>query len=106
MRERIRALNDAFRTTFRGGRVCMSAGIASLPDDVRAEIIDKVRTFIAFTEDNDPREEHDFGIVEVAGHRVFWKIDYYDAACEYGSEDPADASQTTRVLTIFFANEY
>lgn len=84
----------------------MSAGIASLPDDVRAEIIDKVRTFIAFTEDNDPREEHDFGIVEVAGHRVFWKIDYYDAACEYGSEDPADASQTTRVLTIFFANEY
>lgn len=100
MRERIRELNDAFRTTFCGGRVIMSAGVASLPGDIRAEILDKVRTFTAFTEDNDPHGEHDFGVVHIAGHRVFWKIDYYDAACEYGSEDPANAAVTTRVLTI------
>ena len=106
MHERIRALNDAFRTTFRGGRVMMSAGIASLPGDIRAMILDKVRTFTAFNKDNDPHGEHDFGIVEASGRRVFWKIDYYDAACVYGSEDPADPSQTTRVLTIFFAHEY
>lgn len=106
MRERIRELNDAFRTTFRGGRVMMSAGIASLPDDLRAEILAKVRTFTDFSEDNDPSGQHDFGVVDIAGHRVFWKIDYYDAACVYGSEDPADSSQTTRVLTIFFAHEY
>jgi hypothetical protein len=106
MRERIRDLNDAFRTTFRGGRVCMSGGVASLPDDIRAEILGKVRAFTEFNEDNDPHGEHDFGVVDIAGHRVFWKIDYYDATCEYGSEDPADPSQTTRVLTIFFAHEY
>ncbi len=106
MRDRVRALNDAFRTTFRGGRVCMSSGVASLPRDSRDEILDKVRTFNAFTEDNDPSGVHDFGVIEASGNRVFWKIDYYDAACEYGSEDPADPSKTTRVLTIFFAHEY
>ncbi|WP_042467047.1 DUF3768 domain-containing protein, partial [Sphingomonas sp. FUKUSWIS1] len=31
---------------------------------------------------------------------VYFKIDYYDAAFQYGSEDPADASITQRVLTI------
>jgi hypothetical protein len=106
MRERIRDLNDAFRTTFRGGRVCMSGGVASLPDDIRAEILGKVRAFTEFNEDNDPHGERDFGVVDIAGHRVFWKIDYYDAECLYGSEDPADPSKTTRVLTIFFADEY
>lgn len=106
MCERVRELNDAFRTTFRGGRVCMSGGVASLPDDIRAEILGKVRTFDDFNEDNNPHGEHDFGVVDIAGHRVFWKIDYYDAAMLYGSEDPANPDVTTRVLTIFFADEY
>lgn len=106
MRPKVRELNDAFRTTFRGGRVCMTSGIASLPDDIRAEIFGKVRAFSEFTEDNDPHGEHDFGVVNIAGHKVFWKIDYYDAAMLYGSEDPSDPSRTTRVLTIMFSDEY
>jgi len=37
---------------------------------------------------------------------MFWKIDYYDRSLEYGSNDPADPSQTVRVLTIMLASEY
>lgn len=40
------------------------------------------------------------------GERIFWKSDYYDSACEYGSANPAVPAQTTRVLTIMLADEY
>ena len=62
--------------------------------------------FDAFTEDNDPHGEHDFGAFDHAGHRIFWKIDYYDQSLEFGSENPADPAKTTRVLTIMLADEY
>jgi hypothetical protein len=101
--EKIRALNDAFRRTLSGGQVMMTAGIAALPDAARAKVLNEVRTFDAFTADNDPHCEHDFGSFKVDGRKIFWKIDAYDAAMEFGSEDPADTSKTTRVLTIMFA---
>jgi hypothetical protein len=104
--EKIRALNDAFRTTMTGGRVVMTAGVDALPNDVKAMVIRKVATFSDFTPDNDPHGEHDFGNFEVAGQKFFWKIDYYDAAMEFGSDDPADPTVTTRVLTIMLASEY
>ena len=34
-RAKIRALNDAFRTTFRGGRVMMTTGVNTLADAAR-----------------------------------------------------------------------
>jgi hypothetical protein len=104
--EKIRTLNDAFRRSFAGGKVMMTAGIAALPDAAQATVLDEVRTFDAFTADNDPHGEHDFGTFEVDGRKIFWKIDYYDAAMEFGSEDPADPSKTSRVLTIMLASEY
>ena len=64
------------------------------------------RQFSAFTPRNDPHGEHDFGNFEIAGQKFFWKIDYYDERMEFGSENPNDPGQTTRVLTIMLASEY
>ena len=36
---RIRVLNDNFRSTFIGGQVVMSAGVADLPLGVRAQVV-------------------------------------------------------------------
>jgi hypothetical protein len=103
----IRELNDAFRKDFpANGRRYITDGIFALDADDRAAILEKVRTFDTFTEDNDPHGEHDFGRIDHEGERIFWKIDYYDKACKYASEDPADPAQTTRVLTIMLAEEY
>ena len=104
--EKIRALNDAFRTTMTGGKVFLTAGVDALPSDVKAMVSRRVGIFSDFTPDNDPHGEHDFGNFEIAGRKFFWKIDYYDATMEFGSEDPADPEKTTRVLTIMLASEY
>jgi hypothetical protein len=58
--EKIRALNDAFRTTFTGGKVLLTAGVNALPPNVKAVVIRYVATFSDFNEDNDPHGEHDF----------------------------------------------
>ena len=104
--ERIRTLNDNFRSTFIGGQVVMTAGVNELPMDVKAKALLMVKSFKDFTADNDPYGEHDFGFFEVAGDKFYWKIDYYDPDCRYGSEDPADPEKTARVLTIMLAAEY
>ena len=103
---KIRELNDAFRTTMTGGQVFVTASVDALPSDVKAAVIRKVATFSDFTADNDPHGEHDFGSFTLTGRKFFWKIDYYDAAMQFGSEDPADPNKTMRVLTIMLAEEY
>jgi len=84
----------------------MTASVDQLPDCVKAEALTKAATFDGFTEDNDPHGEHDFGSFELVGRKFFWKIDYYDKECRCGSEDPADAAKTTRVLTLMLAEDY
>lgn len=104
--ERIRALNDEFRTTFRGGRVMLTAGVAELPDCVKAEALTQVANFKDFGEDIDPHGEHDFGSFDLVARKFFWKIDYYATDLLGGSPDPTDSAQTVRVLTIMLAAEY
>ena len=104
--ERIRELNDAFRHTFVGGAVMITSGVEAMPPDQRRSLLQKVRGFDAFSEDNDPHAEHDFGAVDEGVERYFWKIDYYDRNTEHGSPDPTDPAVTTRVLTIMRADEY
>lgn len=102
----IAALNDRLRKTGFGGQLFISAGINGLPFADQQAIMHRVRDFEAFTEDNDPHGEHDFGAFSYEGRKVFWKIDYYDADLTYGSEDPSDPAKTTRVLTVMLAEEY
>lgn len=71
------------------------------------QVLQAVTSFDGFTEENDPYQEHDFGAVEIAEDKFFWKIDYYSKANPgYGSENPADPTVTDRVLTIMRASEY
>jgi Protein of unknown function (DUF3768) len=102
---RIRDLNDKLRTTQRGGMVLITDGLAALGQEAGA-ILDAVTGFTNFNPDNDPWGEHDCASLEVNGHRVIWKIDYYDRSRRIHSPDPADPKVTVRVLTVMLASEY
>ena len=103
---RIRALNDELRQNFAEGIAVMTPGIAALGGEAVARIVKTVAVFDDFCHANDPHEEHDFGVFEADGHRVFFKIDYYDETLTFHSPDPADPAVTKRVITIMLAEEY
>lgn len=104
--DRIRALNDLLRRTLSGGTLVLTAGIIALDRECQQAIVDAVAAFDRFEADNDLYGEHDFGAVEAAGERIFFKIDDYDRSLTRASSDPADASATARVITIMLAGEY
>lgn len=103
---RIRQLNDLLRVDRIGGKLCITHGICSLGTGVAPAIIEAVTRFADFSPDNDPYGEHDFAALTVLGHRINWKIDYYNNSMTAASPDPANPSVTTRVLTIMLASEY
>lgn len=69
---------------------------------VQAQLLAAFRA-CSFAEDS---PERDFASIEFRGHKVWLKIDAYDRNLEFGSEDPADASVTTRVVTILLPSDY
>ena len=97
---KVAKLNDAFRRS--GFGVTITPGVQALEDVVG--LIDEIRKLDTFTEDNDPYGEHDFGSVIWYGEKVFWKLDYYDQALQYG-EDPL-SPKCRRVMTVMLASEY
>jgi hypothetical protein len=104
---RVRELNDLFRTAGQGrGSLMLTSGIQAEGEDFLKATVSAVQSFSDFSEDNDPWGEHDFGVVDVSGEKVFFKFDYYDPTCSQGSENPANEAQTHRVLTIMLASEY
>jgi Protein of unknown function (DUF3768) len=103
---RIAALNDELRQNFAEGLAVMTPGIAALGAEAVARIVKTIAVFDDFCHANDPYEEHDFGVFDADGQRVFFKIDYYDETLSYHSPDPADPSVTKRVITIMLAEEY
>ena len=84
----------------------MTDGICALPYADQISILQKVREHVAFPEGDDPYGEYDFGAFDHASESIFWKIDYYDPAMEFASEDPADEAKTVRALTVLLASEY
>lgn len=104
---KIAALNDLCRKAMGvAGRLVQTQGICALSQADQSAIREQVEMFTAFTPDNDPYGERDFGAFDHNGQRIFWKIDYYDMTLTNGSEDPTDPKQTVRVLTIMLASEY
>lgn len=115
--EDIAALNDELRhglVVKSSGEVFLTSGMVALCGSLtshtgwqrQAELLRIVRDFDAFSEDNDPHSERDFGSFNFGEVKCFWKIDYYDLNREFGSENPADPAVTCRVLTIMRADEY
>ena len=102
----IATLNDKFRRSFINGEVLLSAGIAAMSSEDKANIVSLVQNFDNFTPDNDPYGEHDFFSIDYKGNKIFAKIDYYDLNYEFMSENPANPDITNRVLTILLSCEY
>ena len=104
--ERIAMQNDDFRHTFEGGTVVTTTGLRAQGDVFVVRALRSVKTFGNFNAGDDPYSEHDFGAFALDGHKLFWKIDYYDPTMEYGSDDPADPAVTRRLLTVMMAQEW
>lgn len=102
----IRLLNDAFRRPLIGGRTVMTQAVAAMDPEPRQALICAVQNYQAFSPENDPDGEHNFGDISLNDELFYFKIDYYDLAMEAGSPDPTDPRVTTRVLTIMHARDY
>ncbi len=120
---RIARLNDLARSAM--GVACTAiatVGFRSLPTSDQSRVRELIETYDAFTEDNDPHGERDFGTIYQLGdgrwtterprlrederERVFWKLDYYDRQMQFASDDATNPAVTRRVLTIMLADEY
>ncbi len=75
----IRKLNDRFRKGDKAvpGSWMITTGVQELIEDdtCKALLISMIASFEAFDEGNDPHGEHDFGVFDFAGQRLFWKIE-------------------------------
>ena len=98
--------NDDFRKHLSKGTLVLTQGIRSNKTEDIEAIINRVRTFDTFDENNDPYNEHDFGAFYYKCKQIFWKIDYYDQKFLFLSPDASNPKLTNRVLTIMYAEEY
>jgi hypothetical protein len=99
----IALLNDAHRQAL--ARCYVTAGVTARFPHITS-LLEYVRTFDAFTPDNDPYVEHDCAVFTFEGQQLIWKIDTYaDSTLTYGAEDPL-APGVVRVLTVMLAEEY
>ena len=104
--EAIARLNDSMRRSGGGGLIVATSGVRALKAFSQLDLLHALASYDRFDLHNDPHGERDFGDLELWGTELLWKIDYLDHEMIYGSDDPADPAQTTRVLTVMLTMEY
>ena len=104
--EAIAQLNDQLRKTGTGGMIVITRGVKHLTGFDAERLAEALAAYDEFDADGDPHGERDFGTLTLFGADTIWKVDYYDTAMEFGSDDPADPNFTTRVLTVMLAGEW
>jgi hypothetical protein len=105
---KIAECNDRLRISLdqRLGAIMLSHAVAATHLAVQMSVREAVKTFSAFTPENDPNGEHDFGEFEVGEERFCWKIDYRESGVAIWRDATADPERRLRTLTIMFADEY
>jgi hypothetical protein len=96
-RDKVAALNDQLRTTFKGGRVQMTRSIYDLDDRLRGRALSVFARYNKFH----PDSEHDWGTFIFAGYSFEWRIEYRGKDGVGQSPEPADPEKTLRVLTLY-----
>ena len=104
--EAVARLNDALRKEGVGGTIMVTRGVLAVTGYNSSELAEALAAYDAFDADNDPHGERDFGDLTLWESECLWKIDYYSADLKYGSDDPADPSKTSRVLTVMLTGEW
>src|SRR5580704_11539765 len=100
-RDKIVALNDQFRTTFKGGRVQMTRSVYDLDDRLRGRALTVLARYNKF----DSASEHDCGVFIFAGFAFEWRIEYRGKDGLGLSPDPCDPQETFRVLTLYTTDD-
>ena len=98
--QEVALLNDRFRKS--GFGVTLTCGVQRLSDI--SGLMQKVRMFSEFNENNDPYGEHDMASLVWQGSKVFWKIDYYNDKLTCFEEPLSPTCK--RVMTVMLAEEY
>ena len=99
-------LNDRFRQGDRSlGEYKLSRQVLALPKHKQKQLFKELQEFSDFNPQNDPSGDRSRGEIVMDNFTYIWKIDYLDTTMTMVSDDPADPSVTTRVLSIIRTGE-
>jgi hypothetical protein len=100
-KDKVVALNDQLRTSFKGGRIQMTRSVYDLDDRLRGRALSVLARYNKF----DPAGEHDCGVFIFAGFAFEWRIEYRGKDGVGQSPDPANPDRTMRVLTLYVTED-
>ncbi len=101
----IRSLNDAFRLSFTATELYCSPGIIAFSLHQQGQILERVRNYRNFNEENDPDKLHNRGSFDFEGQTILWEIYCTDQNQQNEASDPACLKLTRRHMMILIENE-